>query len=173
MSTAIVIAFIIFFGLRLWTLAISIKNEKRLKQAGGQEHGQLNSLMLAILHIVFYVSAFVEGYINQVQFDWITILGLLIYGLSMAALFHVIQQLSSLWTVKLIIAKEHRLHKGFLFKYVRHPNYFLNIIPELIGLVLVMKSYLVLAILFPIYLVPLTVRIIQEERLMRATFSDY
>jgi isoprenylcysteine carboxyl methyltransferase (ICMT) family protein YpbQ len=173
MSTAIAIVFVIFFCVRLLTLFISIKNEKRLKQASAQEYGQLNSIVLAILHIVFYLSAFTEGYINCVQFDQITILGIVIYVLSMIAIFYVIYQLSPIWTVKLILAKNHPLNKGFLFRYTRHPNYFLNILPELIGLAVVMKSYIVFLILFPIYLVSLGVRIIQEEKLMRSKFLDY
>lgn len=161
MSTIIIIAFMIFFCLRLITLFISTRNEKMLKQAKAQEYGRLNSITLAILHIVFYFSAFAEGYLNRVQFDQITFIGIIIYMLSMAALFYVIYQLSPIWTMKLIIAENHPLNKSFIFRYIRHPNYF-NIIPELIGLALAMKAYIVLATLFPVYLVSLTVRIIQE-----------
>ena len=173
MSTSIIILFILFFGLRLSTLVISIKNEKRLKQAGAREYGAVNSHVLALLHVVFYFSSLAEGYLDQVQFDRITIIGILLYVLSMVALFYVIQQLSPIWTVKLIIAKDHTLNQGALFRYIRHPNYFLNVIPELLGLVLMMKSYFVLATLFPVYLISLAVRIVQEEKLMKSKFADY
>ena len=173
MSTSIVIVFIVFCCVRLFSLFISLKNEKRLKQAGAQEYGKLNSIILAILHVLFYFCAFAEGYANRVQFDQVTIIGIITYVLSIVALFYVIQKLSQIWTVKLIIAKDHPLNKGFIFRYIRHPNYFLNIIPELIGLALVVKSYIVLLILFPVYLVSLAIRIIQEEKLMRSKFSYY
>ena len=173
MSTTIIVVFALFFVLRLSTLFISIKNEKRLKQSGAQEYGKLNSAILAILHFIFYVSAFSEGYIDDVQFSRVTIFGIILYLFSMAALFYVIRQLSPIWTVKLIIAKDHQINKSSLFKYIRHPNYFLNIIPELIGLALVMESYISLLVISPAYLVSLTVRIVQEEKIMRSNFLEY
>jgi len=173
MATSIAILFVIFFCVRLYTLIISIRNEKILKQQGAREYGKANSLILALLHVLFYVGAFTEGYMKQVQFDQVTVIGLAIYVLAIAALFYVIKQLSPIWTVKLIIGDKHPLNNGFIFKTIRHPNYFLNIIPELIGLALVMKAYVVLTALFPVYLVSLAVRIVQEEKVMRARFSGY
>ena len=173
MSTIIIILFIAFFCVRLLTLAVSIKNEKRLKQAGAREYGQLNSRILAVLHVLFYLGALAEGYWRDVQFDAISSLGVAIYIPAMAALFYVIYQLRPLWTVKLILAPDHVLNKSWLFKYIRHPNYFLNIIPELVGLALMMKSWTVFLLVFPLYLISLGVRIFQEEKLMRAEFSDY
>src|SRR5437870_13907816 len=35
---------------------------------------------------------------------------------------------------KLLIASDHTLNQSGLFRWVRHPNYFLNILPELVGL---------------------------------------
>ena len=173
MSIPIAILFLVFFCVRLLTLAISIKNEKRLKQAGAQEYGQLNSLVLAILHVLFYLGAAAEGYFRGVQFDSTTLLGLVIYSGAMAALFYVIYALRPLWTVKIILARDHTLNTDWLFKYVRHPNYFLNILPELIGLALIMKSRTVFVLVFPLYAISLGVRIFQEEKIMRRTFSDY
>jgi isoprenylcysteine carboxyl methyltransferase (ICMT) family protein YpbQ len=37
--------------------------------------------------------------------------------------------LHRLWTVKLLIASDHVLNQSALFRWVRHPNYFLNIRP--------------------------------------------
>ena len=173
MSIVIAILFLLFFCLRLLTLGLSINNEKRLKQAGAREYGRLNSRILALLHVVFYLGALAEGYLRAVRFDSTTGLGLVLYILAMAALFCVIRQLGPLWTVKLILARDHALNQGPLFKYFRHPNYFLNIIPELIGLALVMKAAVVFAVVFPLYLVSLGVRIFEEERQMRARFADY
>lgn len=173
MDNTIIGLFCIFFVVRVYTLFISIRNEKALKASGGSEHGKKNSLILAVLHIGFYFSAFYEGYINKVQFDALTIYGLVIYIFAIVALFYVIRQLGEFWTVKLIIANGHKLNKNLVFRTFRHPNYFLNIIPELIGLALILKSFSVLTYLFPIYLLSLGLRIWQEEKIMRTTFSEY
>lgn len=173
MSIAIGILFLLFFCLRLLTLAISIANEKRLKQAGAREYGRLNSRILAVLHVLFYLGALAEGYLRGAGFDSITGLGLALYIPAMSVLFYVIHALGPLWTVKLILAENHALNQSPLFKRIRHPNYFLNIIPELIGLALVMKAPVVFAVIFPLYLISLGVRILREEQLMRARFADY
>lgn len=60
-----------------------------------------------------------------------------------------------------------------LFRFVRHPNYYLNIIPELIGFALTLHAFWTLAIGLPLYLVPLVIRIRQEEGTMRAHFPEY
>lgn len=173
MDRSILSLFVVFFVVRVYTLIISIKNEKALKASGGVEHGVKNSAVLALLHVTFYLAAFYEGYQHQVQFDSVTIYGLLIYIFAIAALFYVIRQLGEFWTVKLIIAKGHKINKNFIFRYIRHPNYFLNLIPELIGLVLIMKAYTVMTYLFPVYMLSLALRIWQEERIMRKNFSEY
>lgn len=173
MSKILILLFASFFLVRLSTLFISIRNERRLKADGGIEFGALNSTILAVLHIGFYLSAIAEAYVNQVQIDSLTLVGVAVYLFSIAALFYVIHELSPIWTVKLIIAREHSLNNSLLFRYFRHPNYFLNVVPELIGLALMCKAYDTLLILFPIYLASLVVRIVQEERIMRTRFKGY
>jgi isoprenylcysteine carboxyl methyltransferase (ICMT) family protein YpbQ len=162
-----------FFLVRLSTLFISMRNERRLKADGGIEYGAFNSSILAVLHVGFYLSAFAEAYTRAVQIDTISLVGIVIYLFSIAALFYVIHELSPIWTVKLIIGREHTLNRSLLFRFLRHPNYFLNVVPELVGLALMCKAYYTLLILFPVYIASLAVRIVQEERIMRTRFREY
>lgn len=173
MSNILQWLFISFFLLWLSTLAISMRNVRRLKADGGIEYGSLNSNILMVLHIGYYLAAFSEAYTKDVQIDALSLLGIVLYLFSMLALFYVIHELSPIWSMRLIIAREHGLNEGLLFRYLRHPNYVLNVVPELIGLSLMCKAYLTLLVLFPIYLLSLSLRIVQEERIMRARFRDY
>ncbi|MCX7922207.1 MAG: isoprenylcysteine carboxyl methyltransferase family protein [Clostridia bacterium] len=173
MSSTIVIIFLSFFILRLSSLFFSIKNEKRLKKEGAVEYGKTNSTVMAILHTVFYFACLTEAAIKKTQFDSTTVVGISIYLFSMAALFFVIYQLRDVWTVKLLIAKSHKLNKSFVFKYIRHPNYFLNILPELIAIVLICKSWIALAVIFPFYLATMVIRITQEEKVMKQKFTNF
>ena len=173
MSRTVFFLFWVFFLVRLSSLFISIRNEKRLRREGAEEYGKKNSAVLAVLHVLFYLGAFAEGYVKNAQLDGTAVAGAALYVAGLVMLFYVIRQLSPIWTVKLFVAKEHTLNKSKLFKYARHPNYFLSILPELIGLVLLLKAYVVLAALFPLYLLSLAVRIIQEEKVMRARFKEY
>ncbi|MDO4698695.1 MAG: isoprenylcysteine carboxyl methyltransferase family protein [Pasteurellaceae bacterium] len=164
--------FCLFFVIRLYSLSISIKNEKNLIAKGAVQYGTLNSKILSIVHVIFYFSALFEAIYSGVSFDTISAVGTLLIVLALVALFWVIKELKEIWTVKLYILPNHQINTSPLFKYVRHPNYFLNIIPELLGVVLLCHAWKTLAFIFPIYLVILGVRIYQEEKAMAHLFAD-
>jgi isoprenylcysteine carboxyl methyltransferase (ICMT) family protein YpbQ len=165
-----IIAAIVF---RIVMLAVSMRNEKALRQDGAIEYGSQNSRWLALAHIAFYIAASIEGLARPASFDVVTIIGLVLYGFGAVMLLVVSHLLGRLWTVKLMIARDHVLVTHPLFRWVRHPNYFLNILPELIGFALVLHAYFTLVIGLAIYAVPLGIRIFQEERVMRGYFPGY
>ena len=159
---------------RIVTLIVSIGNERRLKAQGAVEIGATNSAILALAHIAFYAAAIIEGFSSRGHgFDAIAIAGLIIYLFGAGVLIAVIRSLGRFWTVKLIIAADHQLVTNPLFRWVRHPNYFLNLLPELIGFALVLHAFNTLWIGLPLYLIPLIIRIRQEEAAMRARFPAY
>lgn len=159
--------------LRLGSVALSMRNEKALKAQGASEYGRRTSLLLALAHTAFYVSALVEGVWKSTQPTRWTMVGLILYGVSVMAFVLVWRGLHRFWTVKLLIASDHVLNQSALFRWVRHPNYFLNIIPELCGLALVMGAWMVLVFGLPAYLLVLRMRIIEEEQVMRRHFPGY
>lgn len=170
------ILFYSFFVARFFTVVISAFNEHRLKKSGAIEYGIQNSKWLILGHFTYYAAALFEGYAGDAFYtDTITKTGVIIYSASIIALGYVIYALRHVWTVKLIIAPKglHKINKSFLFRYVKHPNYFLNVIPELIGIALVFHAWYTLAIGFPLYLIPLITRIRQEEKIMKEQFADY
>lgn len=156
---------------RVASLVVSLRHEAALKRAGAVEYGALNSNLLALCHVLFYVAAIWEGWARGPQLDAVAAVGIALYLVALLFLCYVVHLLGRLWTVKLIIASDHELVTHPLFRAIRHPNYFLNILPELVGLCLALHSFKTLAIGLPIYLVPLTVRIVQEEKAMRARFG--
>lgn len=164
LSGLIVLALFVF---RLVFLKISIKNEKAILANGGQEFGVQNTKYITILHILFYLSCFVEATIRQVRFDTLSSVGLGLLVFSMFMLYVVTQLLGDIWTVKLMLVKNHKFVDHWLFRYVKHPNYFLNIIPELIGLALLCHALLSFCVLFPFYAFVLYNRIKEEEKLLQ------
>jgi isoprenylcysteine carboxyl methyltransferase (ICMT) family protein YpbQ len=98
---------------------------------------------------------------------------MMLYIISIMAFLLVLRELHRFWTVKLLIAPDHILNQSALFRWVRHPNYFLNIIPELVGLALIMGAWIVLVIGLPLYLLVLRARIVQEEQVMKEHFPHY
>src|SRR2546423_5454749 len=159
--------------LRVGSVAVSKRNEKALKAQGAKEYGRSTSHLLAAAHTLFYSGTLVEGLWRRTQPTPWTTVGLLLYALGILALVLVWRELQGLWTVKLLIASDHRLNQSALFRWIRHPNYFLNIIPELTGLALIMGAWLVLVVGLPLYLLVLRKRIVQEEQVMYERFPHY
>jgi isoprenylcysteine carboxyl methyltransferase (ICMT) family protein YpbQ len=162
--------FIVAGLLRLGSAAVSLRNEKALKAHGAIEYGQRTSRLLAVAHTLFYGGTLAEGLWRSTQPTLWTTVGLLLYIVSIVAFLLVWRELNRFWTVKLLVASDHILNQSALFRWVRHPNYFLNILPELVGLALIMGAWMILVIGLPLYLLVLRARIVQEEQVMQAHF---
>ncbi|EXI63239.1 membrane protein [Mannheimia granulomatis] len=166
------LTFIIFFIVRLYSLSISIKNEKRLIKNGAVQYGKKISILLSVLHVLFYFSAIFEANYFYHTWDSFSFLGTVVMLLAYVALFWVISQLKEIWTVKLYILPNHKINTSMLFRTIKHPNYFLNILPELIGLVFLCHAWNTLIYIFPLYLLVLCTRIYQEEKVMKPLFNQ-
>lgn len=159
--------------LRLTSLVISIRHERALKANGAVEIGAGNSALLALTHIAYYIAAIIEGGLRQPESGPVTWAGFAVYIFGMIMLLIVVRILGRFWTVKLLIAQDHELVTHPLFRRLRHPNYFLNILPELVGFALALHAWWTLVIGLALYAVPLTIRIRQEEKAMTAKFKQY
>lgn len=173
MDYIILLVFIIGVYIRNITTNISVLNEFKLKNKNAEEYGKYNSIIFTALHTIFYLGAITEAYFRKTKVDNYTLIGIIIYFFALFILFYVIKLLNGFWTTKLIISEEHKLNKSFLFKYIKHPNYYLNIIPEFIGLALICKSIIIFCSIFPLVLIVIIIRIIIEEKMMRTRFNDY
>ena len=157
----------IFFCIRLISLKISMQHAKQLKVEvdGAVEYGIKNSKFLAITHVLIYMSAAIEAFIRKDTFSLFNGIGLIVLIIAYIMLFIVIKTLGRIWTLKLFILPNHPIIKSGLYKVTKHPNYFLNIIPELIGVLLLTHATYTTLLLVP-YAYFLIVRIRQEEKLM-------
>ncbi len=169
----ILMLFLLASATRLISLFVSVANEKKLKKKNAIEYGKRNSKLLFLCHTLFYLCCLGEALLLQKQVNNVSFFGFGLFIFSMTMLWIVILSLKDIWTVKLIIAPGQRINKSFIFKYFRHPNYFLNIIPELVSIALICQAWLTLLIGLPLYLIPLTIRIVQEEKVMKMHFKNY
>lgn len=158
---------------RLATLLHSRRNEARLRAAGAMEFAQGNTKLLAIAHTAYYLLAVGEFWYRGSPISFVTLVGMGLWVFAMLALVMVMRELGELWTVKVFIAPQHVLRGGSLYRYFRHPNYVLNIIPELIGFALALSAWFTLALVLPVYLAILHRRVQAEEAAMRARFQGY
>ena len=143
---------------------------------GAIEYGRNNSMILTIAHLFYYALGLYEGLNANIDYsDKLSLIGLMVYAFGICMLYYVINAIRHVWTVKLYVAdvQYHTINKSLLFRFVKHPNYFLNILPELVGYALFFHAWFTLSIGLPLYLVPLIIRIVQEEQVMKKHFVDY
>lgn len=159
---------VLIFVLRLFFLKISKKNEKAIIQNGGREYGVKNTKALTIVHIVFYITCLTDAIIIKPKFEMISIVGISLLVFAFLMLYYIVNYLlKDIWTVKLMVANNHKYNPHLLFKIVKHPNYYLNIIPELIGLAMICYSKTAIMFVMPVYLVILFIRIKQEDKILK------
>lgn len=169
----LIIIFVTMIVLRLATIPISVKNEKAMKKNGAVEYGKKTSTVFMMLMQIFYWGCLAELIITKPDFNNISIIGICIWVLSMVVLVYVLKSMGRFWTVKLIIADDHELSEGFLFKFFRHPNYYLNMFPEFVAIALITQSWRVSAVMIPLIVINIVVRIFQEEKVMKEKFVNY
>jgi isoprenylcysteine carboxyl methyltransferase (ICMT) family protein YpbQ len=170
--TTIIYLTTLFF--RAFSISYSIMNEKKLKKdKSTKEYGEKVSLYFMILMNVFNIGSLIETIIKNPKFSNITIIGIIIWILSMIILIIVLKELNGFWTMKIIISKNHKLNQSFLFKYFKHPNYYLNMIPEIIAISLICQSWITSIITYPFFIVIFILRIIQEEKALKENFPNY
>ena len=166
-----VLTFVFFFLVRFSSLIFSAQNEKRIVAKGAIQYGKLNSLLLAVAHVIFYFGALYEAYRRGTPFnDTYTYIGIALLTFANTILYIVIYKLRDLWTLKIYILPQHRIERSFLFRVFRHPNYYLSIAPELLGLAIFSHVWYTLLIGYPIYWIFLATRIVQEERVMKNVY---
>lgn len=155
------------FTIRLLFLKVSKKNEKQILADGGKEYGVKNSKHMTILHILFYLGCFTEAIVRKANFDTISMIGSAFLVFSICMLYVVTRLLEGIWTVKLMIVKNHKFNNHWLFRVVKHPNYFLNIIPELAGLALLCHGFYTAVVISPFYAIVMYLRIKEENQLIK------
>ena len=174
MSRPLILLVVLIAAFRLWTLHVASTNEKRLKEQGATEYGFGSTLAVWAATGAIYVGAAIEGFsFRNAQFDRISAIGLAIYIFSALALLWVMRTLGPFWSGKVLIAPGHQLVTNPVFRAIKHPNYFLKMIPELIGFPLLLHAFVTLAIGLPVFLISIFFRIRVEERVLSQKFEAY
>ncbi len=166
--------FVIAYALiRALSLMVSAGHERKLRSAGAMELDIRTTRALLGAITTYNVAALIEGVVRGTQLDGIALIGIVLVAASQIALLFVVRALGELWTVKLLLASDHRHVRSTLLDRVRHPNYFLNLVPEWLGLGMAFHAWLVMAVGLPVLLLLLIGRIRHEEKALRDRFADY
>lgn len=155
---------IFIIGQRLVELVIAKQNEKWMKARGGIETGSAHYKWFIYLHILFFISVFLETSMKlanqEVVFSYFYFF---VFLLAQLARFWCIYSLGRFWNTKIIVMPRVALIKKGPYKYIKHPNYVIVAV-ELFVIPMLFGAYLS-AIVFPIlHVLLLRIRIPAEEK---------
>lgn len=149
--------------LRLGELLVAKRNEKWLRENGAVEYGQKHYPVIVLLHVGFFLSLIIEYFLKTPETP---VYILLVIFLALIVLkIQIISSLGKYWNTKIFHISGVPLVKKGLYKYFKHPNYFI-VICEIAIIPLIFHLY-VTAIVFSILNVfMLRVRIKEENKIL-------
>ncbi|GAA0459224.1 isoprenylcysteine carboxyl methyltransferase family protein [Alkalibacillus silvisoli] len=143
-----ILLIIYLIALRLLELAIAKSNARYQTERGAIVVKDQYYPLIVITHVLFFVSLTIESYVTH-QFD--QSLPMVLFGVFIILQilrFWVILSLGRYWNTKVVInPKSGGLVKKGLYKYIKHPNYWV-VFFELLVIPLMFAAYIT-AVIFP------------------------
>jgi protein-S-isoprenylcysteine O-methyltransferase Ste14 len=148
--------------------------ERRFSQQA--KRGEVKMLwsyvMFYILHTLIYVGTGLEYFLLRRVVIWpVVVLGLILFGISLALRLTAIRALGRYWSLNLEIRGDHQLVREGIYRRMRHPAY-TAIMLEVISIPLVGNAWWVLAVSVGAYIPLLLARWWREEREMVGKFGE-
>jgi methyltransferase len=153
---------------RVSELFISGRNEKLLRKNGAVEYGKSHYKYMVILHTLFLISVAAEYLINYssrnvAEFN---ILLLFFFIVLQVFRFYTIYSLGKFWNTKILRIPGVPLVKKGIYKYVKHPNYFI-VVMEIALIPLILNCYYTAGLFSILNLLMLSVRIKAENEALK------
>ncbi len=156
---------------RLFELAFSRRNFRRLQQHGAKEFHAETFKAIFALHTLFLLSLFWESYPWRVPLNTLTLIALSIFILLQATRYWCMASLGENWNARIVLVPGGKVKRKGPYRLMRHPNY-LVVILEFIFIPLLMRAPVTMVIFFLANLVILRQRIRLEEEALRQ-MTDY
>jgi methyltransferase len=154
-------------GQRLYELALSARNARRLAARGAIEHGRGHYLLLVLVHVAFLVATPLEVLVLGTRPGptlpvW---LGLWIAAQLLRAAS--IAALGDRWTTRIWVIPGAPLVRHGPYRFLRHPNY-VAVVVELIAGPMMFGAWRTALAITALNAVPLALRIRAENRALEA-----
>ncbi|WP_411335097.1 isoprenylcysteine carboxyl methyltransferase family protein [Metabacillus indicus] len=157
---------------RLSELVLAKRNEKRMLNLGGQEHGKSHYPWIVALHSLFLLSFLMEVQLFDKQLSplWMVILPIIVF--TQIIRYWAVFSLGPYWNTKIIIVPDLEVVAKGPYKYMRHPNY-LVVAVEILFLPILFQAYATAVTFTLLNAVILSIRIPAEERALAEHTADY
>lgn len=148
-------------------LVISKKNERWLKENGAVEYGIEHYKYIVLLHVMFFISMFIEYNFRerQTEFSVINYLFLVIFILMQVMRFWVISSLGKYWNTRILRIPGSVLITKGPYRYFKHPNY-LVVVCEIISLPMIFDLYITAVVFTLLNATILYIRIKEENKVL-------
>lgn len=149
--------------LRLVELLVAKRNEKWLRENGAVEYGKKHYPVIVLLHVGFFVSLIIE-YLSKSPQTPVDIL-LFIFLALIVLKIQIISSLGKYWNTKIFHISGVPLVRKGLYKYFKHPNYFI-VICEIAIIPLIFHLYVTAIVFSLLNAAMLSVRIREENKIL-------
>ncbi|MGQ9804531.1 MAG: isoprenylcysteine carboxyl methyltransferase family protein [Chlorobiales bacterium] len=134
---------------RITELFISKRNEVWLKSQGGYEVGAEHYKYMVLLHLTWFSAMIAEHYVRKTSFSSLWQVWLAIAIAAQLGRYSVITTLGKSWNTRIIVVPSAPLVKKGLYRFIRHPNYWIvgaeiAVIPLLFDLYITSLIYTIL-----------------------------
>lgn len=149
---------------RLAEIAVSKRNERRLRERGAVELGAEHYPWMVALHAAFLVSCVLEPWLLDRR--WQPVVGTIaavVFAVAQLCRVWVIRSLDGRWTVRVIVEPGARAIRKGPYRWLRHPNY-LVVAVEIAALPSIHGAWLTAVVFSLLNLLVLRVRIRSEEK---------
>ena len=144
---------------RICELIISNRNTKNLLKIGAKEYYNNHYKFLVLFHVIF-ISYFLIQSFSKTDINYFL---LQIFLFIQVLRFKIIFDLGKFWTTRIIVLENKKLIKKGLYKYFKHPNYFVVYL-EVFLICLIFENYNAMIFFCPLNTVLLFIRIFYEDR---------
>ncbi|MGB3681609.1 MAG: isoprenylcysteine carboxylmethyltransferase family protein [Rubrobacteraceae bacterium] len=151
-------------GQRLMELALSRRNERRLRDRGAVERGREHYPLMVALHALWLLCTAVEG--SRRPTTKLRKPALAAFLLAQPVRYWAIASLGDYWNTKILVVPGENLVRKGPYRYISHPNY-LVVVTEILALPLIFGAWVTALVFSALNAVLLHVRIGEEERALR------
>lgn len=149
---------------RLLELAISRRNERRLRARGAVERGREHYPFMMALHALWLFSTAVEG--SRKSETKLGKAAFFAFMLAQPIRYWAITALGEHWNTRILVVPGEKLVRRGPYRYIKHPNY-LAVATEVLTLPLIFRARTTAFVFSILNAVLLAVRIREEERALR------
>lgn len=148
---------------RLLELALSRRNERRLRARGAVERGRAHYPAIVALHALWLLSTLVEGLLRGPGMSAYWPVALAAFLLAQPLRYWAILSLGERWSTRILVLPGARLVRRGPYRYFRHPNYVVVVV-EIAAFPLIFGAWTTALVFSALNAAVLAVRVREEER---------